>query len=576
MEINTKKSFSKLLGLALVVSILGAIVAVKVYAAQVDLTTTITNSAPTWAANPSDGSSYLTTPTNVGAAVTFTGTATDANGNGYWLAVCKTGGTITPSGTGAAPVCTAGNWCISSSASATGVANTCSYTALQTDPMSNNWEAYACDNNASGSTCSSAYTGTEPTGSPFHVNHPPVIGTVAIGPSYGSTSSVDPGNGTTGVVYFRVGVTDPDSEGTQDTIDMYACDSASTFDATTLCSGTTYCSVTGVATGTNADCNNTTLAPIPTTHGSKSVKIFLRDNSSTKLKDAGTSNTQSYSVTDVAPTASAFSFTSGYNPLNPSAGASVNQAYTATITDNNGYADVTTASGAIYVSPGTLTGAGACTTASELNCYNATSCPLTGGSGATVTATCGGAGNLITTWFNIAPSASWKAHLNAVSDLGTTSMATEGTFTVSALAAVGTAESSINYGSLATGGTSAAMTTTIQNAGNVIADALVDGDLMCTDYATCAGSTIARAQQHWSPTSSWTWGSSDYALIENASVGTETAGCSNRSIAVTTNHSTYTTSPLYWKIQIPSVQATGSYTGRNYFIGTANDCTGTN
>jgi hypothetical protein len=376
-----------------------------------------------------------------------------------------------------------------------------------------------------------------------------------------------------GEIYFRVGVTDPDSEAPQDTIDMFACSGSTTafVPSTGTCTGgTVLCSVTSVTTATNADCTDSDLAPIPTPHAlggsANDVKIYLRDSSSTKLQDAGTDNDQSYEVTDTAPTVSGYGY--GSNPLIPSAGGSVVQSYTATISDDNGYADVESASGAIYVSPATLTGAGVCTADSELNCYDTAVCDLSGGSGANVTVTCGGAGNAITTWFNISPSAAWKAHTNAVTDLGTTSFATEGTFTVNTLGAVDVAEASINYGTLAPGGTPTAKTTTIQNAGNIITDALIDGTNM-----TSGPNTIPRAQQHWAPTG-FTWGVGDYALVENASVGSAVNGCSDRTIAVTTDHTSYTTSPLYWKLRVPSVQQTGTYTGTNTFIGTPNNCTG--
>lgn len=579
MQINRDKNkWSQFFLSALSAVIFTLVVGTAVYAAtsdSVDLTINVQSLAPT-IGSPSDNGSASSTPTNVGSDVTFSTTATDPNGDGYWLAICKTGGSITPGTSGAAPTCTAGDWCISSSAAASGVQNSCTYTVQQSDSESNNWEAYVCDDDSTTSSCSAADTGD----SSFNVNHPPVIGTVAIGPSYGSSASVDPGNGTTGVVYFQVGVTDPDSNGGQDTIDMYACSGATTgfVASTATCTGgTLLCSDTGVTTGTNAQCSDSDLAPIPTTHGTKNVKIYLRDNSSTKLADDGTNNSQSYSITDVAPTVSNFSI--GSNPLVPIAGNSVNQTYTATISDNNGFADITSASGAIYTSPATLTGAGICTTDSEFNCYDTPSCSLTGGSGTSVTANCGAAGNLITTWFNIKPSSEWKAHVNAVSDLGTTSLATEGTFTVNSLNALAVAEANINYNNLSPGATSTSQTITIQNAGNVITDALISGDNMevtsysgsdCVNDADC----ISRAQQHWAASSSFTWGSGDFTLLETPSVGTASNGCSDRTIAVTSDHTTLTTSQIYWKLKIPATQAAGSYTGTNAFVATPNNCSG--
>ncbi len=576
-ETNNKNIFAKLFIPALVIGIFGFIAVVNVYAATSDslgLTINVASAAPT-VGSPLDGSSSTATPTNVGANVTFTTTATDPNSDGYWLAICKTGGTITPDGAGGAPTCTAGDWCISSSAAASGMPNTCDYTALQGDSMSNNWEAYTCDDAGAGSSCSASDTGD----SPFNVNHPPVIGTVAIGPSYGSTASVDPDNGSTGEVYFRVGVTDPDSEAPQDTIDMYACSSDTTsFDpATGTCTGgTLYCSVTSVTTSTNADCTDTDLAPVPTSHGTKNIKIYLRDSSSTKLQDAGTDNDQTYDVTDTDPTAAGYNI--GTNPLIPIAGSSVVQSYTATLSDDNGYADIESATGAIYVSPATLTGAGVCTTDSEINCYDTAVCDLSGGSGTNVTVTCGGSGNALTTWFNILPSAEWKAHVNAVG-ASTYSLEAEGTFTVNALNAVGIVEGSIPYNTLALGATSAAQSATIQNAGNITTDALINGtDMEVAGYSgsSCASDTdcIAAAQQHWATSAGFTWGTADFALLTTASVGSAVNGCSDSTIAVTTDHTTYNTSQIFWKLKIPDTQASGNYSGINTFSGTPNDCTG--
>ncbi|MBU0705946.1 hypothetical protein KJ657_01435 [Patescibacteria group bacterium] len=564
---NSNKGLSEFLFPVFVAGIFALFIVVGAYAASdtVNLTINVANVAPS-VGSPTDNGSSTATPTNVGTNVTFSTTATDPGGDGYWLAVCKTGGTITPDAGGGAPTCTAGDWCISSSAVASGAQNSCTYGAQQSDAMSNAWEAYACDDNAAGSACSSVSTGD----SPFNVNHPPVIGTVVIGPSYGSSASVDPGNGGTGEVYFRVGVTDPDSEAPQDTIDMYACSSATTsFDASTgTCTGgSLLCSVTDVTTGTNADCTDADLASIPTAHGSHNVKIYLRDNSSTKLADDGSNNAQAYTVTDVTPTISGLNI--GSNPLIPSAGGSVTQSYTATVSDDNGYADVDSAFGAIYVAPATLTGNGVCSTASEINCYDVSSCELSGGSGTNVTVTCGTGGTPLTTWFNIFPSDSWKAHISVLGTPTIYSFATEGTFTVNALSAVNVAEGNIPYGPVALGGTSASQPTTLQNAGNIVIDVLIQGSDMASN-----GDTISRIQQHWAPVTGFTWGTDDYALLETASVGSAVNGCSDRSIPVTTDHTNYTTSQIFWKIKIPDIQAAGSYTGTNYFIATPDDCSG--
>ncbi len=127
------------------------------------------NETPAITAGPSDGGSVAAAPTNVGSNISFTATATDADGDNYYLAICKTN-SVTANNE-AAPSCGGGNWGISSS-TASGAQASVSYTALIGDASSNAWFAFVCDHNAE-SACSSAAQGTGNNGSPFVVNHRP-------------------------------------------------------------------------------------------------------------------------------------------------------------------------------------------------------------------------------------------------------------------------------------------------------------------------------------------------------------------------------------------------------------------
>ena len=82
-KIFTFLSFSVVLFLALIVN------TVYVYIAHADSVTTavtVGNSAPMFTAGPAESTeSSSSTPTNVGVGVTFQATATDGNGEDYYL-----------------------------------------------------------------------------------------------------------------------------------------------------------------------------------------------------------------------------------------------------------------------------------------------------------------------------------------------------------------------------------------------------------------------------------------------------------------------------------------------------------
>jgi uncharacterized delta-60 repeat protein len=162
---------------------------------------------------PSDNGSSGTTPTNAGANVNFTATASDPNGDQWYLAICKTP-YIKPSNN-ALPVCcsdagltTCGDpykWIMNSPGAQKNSGEEASlfFRTNATDAESNPWYAFACDGNGAGGIgdpdhqCSTYSQGSEETSSrsPFNVNHRPVIGTVTAGNAFGTNASVDPGSG---------------------------------------------------------------------------------------------------------------------------------------------------------------------------------------------------------------------------------------------------------------------------------------------------------------------------------------------------------------------------------------------
>jgi len=148
----------------------------------------IANTAPT-ITSTADNSSAAS-PTNMGGNIIFTVSASDSNDDPMYIAICKENSVTAGSGT--FPTCGgAGAWHVDSSSRPNpivGATVTTSTTGLigETYP----WYAFVCDGNGTPGSCSAMVNA----GSPFVVNHQPVLGTVAIGPTCGSSASVDPGN----------------------------------------------------------------------------------------------------------------------------------------------------------------------------------------------------------------------------------------------------------------------------------------------------------------------------------------------------------------------------------------------
>jgi hypothetical protein len=527
----------------------------KVFAVTLPTGGTVNNQAPN-TCTPDDGST-IGSPTNAGNNVTFTATTTDPNGEQYYLAICKSAG-IT-AGDNAAPTCTGGSWAISS-ATNSGSQATATYTTLTGDTEVNSWVGYVCDKVSGGGLC----TATTNTNSPFYVNHRPVIGTVYAGASYGSNSSINPGS----TAYFQAAVTDSDSA-QPDTISMYIC-STSGFTPGSGCTATTICSVTGVASGANAQCNNATLVPIPTAAGSNNYYIFIQDNHN--FSDGGTGGSGTYAVTNVAPTLISYSVSG----ITLSAGASTSPSYTVTISDNNGGSTLTGCTAALYDSGAISLSSGTCT-ANEKNCYPGVSCSPGTPSGAQLTYTCSWASTPV--WFNADYSSSWKMHANPTDGVNSpTGLADSSSISTNALQANDASPATISYGSLALGADSAVQTVTFKNMGNQVLDVLINGDVL-----TSGSNTIAVSQEKFHETSStFGWGDTPtaagpYALVTSSSAGSETTGCLNRDLQVRAVHGTGTEDEsIYFILRVPSAQMSGTYSATIYYTAAAsNTCSGT-
>ncbi|MBN2096179.1 hypothetical protein JW752_02140, partial [Candidatus Peregrinibacteria bacterium] len=425
----------------------------------IDTTLSVGNEGPLGIRTGSDGGSDATTPTDEGDPISFTVTASDINGDQYYLAVCKTDAVT--AGNDTFPTCDGGDWMDDDpTATNSGSQASATYTTTgsETCGQSCAWYMFVCDKVSGGGICmppngygeqgsatgtitfadvpadgaSVTYGGdifefdtedgvscsggedvcidatdaedgqdmaalmqinqtltstigddrgnvfyiyanhsnigaagnsialsksgdtynditlsgssldngaggdvTDAQASPFKVNHRPSIGTVNIGDSTGGTGSVEPGED----VYFNVVVTDGDTDTSPDTIDMHVCLTNSFTEGSGCDANQTICSTTGNSSGGNAECDSgdlsgdllSTYNPSSTTSGTKTVYIFLED--SHDLRDVGTDNTQTYDVTNTAPTVSSVTLT---DTMNPAAGGSDTITWTAVINDDNG------------------------------------------------------------------------------------------------------------------------------------------------------------------------------------------------------------------------------------------------
>lgn len=131
-----------------------------------NVTVAASNTAPTITDGPSDGGSSDSARTDQGRVITFNATATDAQSDQYYLAICKTNSVT--AGSNAAPTCGGGSWAISS-ATSSGTSANASYTTTSDDVGSKEWFAFVCDKTSSSPDCSASSQGSGVNGSPFVV-----------------------------------------------------------------------------------------------------------------------------------------------------------------------------------------------------------------------------------------------------------------------------------------------------------------------------------------------------------------------------------------------------------------------
>lgn len=579
MAEKIKKSLPWFLVLILVVFAVGAGLNLgksATKAADLGTTVTVGNQAPSWTAEPTD-SSDGTTPTNVGSNVVFAATATDANGEDYYLAICKTA-SITPA-TDGPPTCNGGNWCISTAATS-GNQATCNYTALVGDAQSNDWHGYACDKHAGeAGLCSAVST----TNAPFKVNHRPSFTVFA------DDSPVNPA----ATVTWTTTASDPDDDTSQDTVSLYVC-KANDFTGSACGGGGTWCSVTGQAS--NPTCN--TSAPRP--DGDYNAYGFVVDSHGFVASGGAHGSDSTLTVSNVAPSITNTTIQlqdtdgEGNLTLTVAEGETTDFLVKFVVTDNNSCVNISSgdevASALIHVRMSELAQS-ACDDDGEDNANNCYANAEQGTSGTCVqdvsVNACSGDTDTDVGWrcefplqYHADPTTGtpapqkdayvWTVAVQATDDdsANTGLIDDDDGNELGLFLAYDFTEANIAYGGpFAPEDESTDKTTTVKATGNVGLDEEVSGTAM-----TSNGNSIPVGQQHYDLDSGIAWAS----MNGDGDDGTLTT--SAHEVEINCAKTTTTGSPaeeiLYWKIKIPAAQPAGSYSGTNTFTGVTGEIAG--
>jgi len=586
MAEKIKKTVSPFIIIALIVVAVIIVFEVNNPVAEADslgTSVTVGNDAPSFTDNPyEDPSSHNGTgegdtadnPTNVGSDVTFKATASDPNGDDYYLLVCTTNA-ATPGTEGGAPTCNDGTWCTSTSTADDAEAS-CTYTALNGDSESNAWYAFVCDAAASGQACSSADQGTGKgnAGSPFYVNHVPTFS------AYSDDSGKNPGE----TVTWTTTSEDPDSDAADDTVTLYVCKTAAfTGGGTPSCTGGEWCHDTSPGTS-NSGC--TYDIPTPTPDQNLNAYGYIVDNHGLQASDGQQGSDSTLTVDNVAPTIAAANIdlrnTDEGSTLTLTTEEGETEAFLVDfiVTDNNSCKDSLggdeIASAIVHVYRSGVTQAG-CDEDGEddpNDCYANAHSGTNGDCYQYETLdSCSGPSDSTVGWrcefplqYHADPTTgtptplydaqNWLASVQATDDDSSASSLTEDSdgAELDTFLAYSVTEASIAYDSVAAGNDSAEQTTTIEATGNIGLDENLSG----TDM-TDNGNTILVGQQHYNTAASEGWA--------NGTALTTGATEVELNCAKTTTTGSPATAETYWVLRVPEGQAAGTYSGSNTIAG---------
>lgn len=531
---------------------------------------TIGNTAPSFTSGPAEATaSTSTAPTSIGGTVQFNATATDPNSEGYYLIICSTNSVTAGSG-GASPTCGARTYCKNTSAISSGTATSCSYTAVDTDPWSNAWYAFVCDNNSTVAACSAYSQGSGDSGSPFFVNHPPRFTAIS------SNTPQNPGSSIT----WTSTASDDD---TGSTVKLLVCKTNAM--SSGACTGGAWCTSTAVTS--NPSCSYS--IPTPTADGSYDAWVFVVDQFNTPaphhtgprppLEPEMQESESDFVVNNVAPSVSSVTLNGG-SAITLTESTTTTVSMTASVTDNNGCRnkgntadEISSVKGYLYRSGITYTGCDTAGEANNNNCYPELTCSAGTCTNGITTYTCSANVQYYAdpTDYNYCSIQglmyryeNWLTTFNAVDDNSASGNATLGTG-VELNSLVGfTTQSLIDYGELSAGGVNDPLdkTTVITPTGNAPFHVNISGTKLCTDYSTCSTSgktPLDIAQQKYSLVTSTAYAS-----------GTALSATPTKALIGVTkpNNGTVTTKTIWWGVSIPIGTVSGTYNGVNTLTAT--------
>lgn len=505
---------------------------------------TVGNTAPSITTGPAESpASSATAPTAIGSSITFSATASDANGENYYLIICSTN-SVTAGTSGGAPTCGGTTYCTSSSTTS-GSATNCSYTTQASNAWSNAWYAFVCDANTTTAKCSSSYQGTGDSGSPFFVNHVPTFTAIS------NNSPVNPG----ATVTWSATASDAD---TSSTVKLLVCKTNAISAGT--CTGGAWCTSSAVAS--NPTCSYS--VPSPNVDGSNNAYVFVVDQFNIAATGAAQGSNSSFTVNNVAPVVSAVTLNGG-TAIDLTENSTKAVTVTATVTDNNGCSSPEISSVVANVYRSGITNAN-CTVQNNNNCYYNIACSVVGG-------TCSGATDAAADYTctinmqyyadptdtnTLYPTESWLTTVKATDNNASThSLEVTTGVEVNSLTAFDITPTTIDYGSLAVLGKNdpldRILTTTAT--GNVGLDQSHYGSAnMCTNYPACTGGTPIPV------------GNQKYALATSTSYASGTALTTTATeveLNVPKVTATATSKNTWWGILIPNATLPGVYTGQN-------------
>ena len=519
----------------------------------ITVTANWSNIAPAFSVAPAEATaSYSTSPTSIGASITFQATATDAI-NSYYLIICSTNSVTAGSG-GAAPTCGATAYC-TSSATTSGSQASCSYTTVSGDAWSNAWYGFVCDNHSTDTKCSAANQGSGNSGSPFYVNHNPSFTASSV------SAAVNPG----GTITWSTTSSDPDGN----TVKLLVCKTLAM--SAGSCPGGDWC--TSSLVSSNASCSYVATAPYA--DGSYDAYPYIVDQFNLGATGLYQGGIRGFTINNVAPSVSA--------TLNSGAAISLTESTTtnveivADITDDNGCldqagtgAEVSSVKAYLYRSGVAYTG---CDTSGEANanyCYPEITCSVTKScKGGLTSYSCNASVQYYadpTTANTLFPRENWLSTAKATDDDSDVGTGVSTGVELNTLVGGDTTPTTLDFGSLALGRSNDPLDKTLTHfpTGNVGIDITIKANTasMCTNYSTCTGGTpIPIYYQKYSLSSKKAYSS--------GTILTTTAVESEINIGKQTT-STAPTKQTWWGIYIPSATLPGVYNGLNvieYVIG---------